>query len=130
MLSLTCRIFVVGNRTVELLAENKTVLFAFEEAIGFMFAPTVLDKDGVSAACHLATLAAHLKHQEVTLNEKLDELYQRYGYHFTINSYYLCYEPATIKRIFERIRNFKQKPNTVRYNVHYHAEFYCYFSCH
>ena len=34
----------MGNRSVILLAQKKEVLFAFEEAIGFMFSPAVLDK--------------------------------------------------------------------------------------
>lgn len=95
------------------MAENKKILFAFEEAIGFMFSPTVLDKDGVSAACHLATLAAYLKHEGRTLGQLLSDLYHEYGYHFTHNSYYLCYEAPTIERIFQRIRNFKNQPDTV-----------------
>lgn len=97
----------MGNRSCELIAENKTVLFAFEEAIGFMFSPIVLDKDGVSAAVHLATMALFLKNtQNITLSEKLNEIYRDYGYHFTITSYFLCYEPKTINKIFERIRNY------------------------
>lgn len=40
----------MGNKSFELINEGKKILFAFEEAIGFMFSPTVLDKDGVSAA--------------------------------------------------------------------------------
>lgn len=104
----------MGNKSHELINAGKTILFAFEEAIGFMFAPTVLDKDGVSAACHLASLAAFLKTKNQTLHEKLHELYQRYGFHYTSNSYFLCYEPEVIVKIFERIRNFQQAPNTVR----------------
>lgn len=114
---------IAGNRTVELKSQNKTVLFAFEEAIGFMFGPNVLDKDGVSSACHLGTMAAYLKQQGVTLNEKLEELYDTYGYHFTINSYYLCYEPKTIKKIFERIRNFKEAADTVSQNILIQVEY-------
>lgn len=34
----------MGNRSVILLEQEKEVLFAFEEAIGFMFSPAVLDK--------------------------------------------------------------------------------------
>ena len=34
----------MGNRSVVLLEQKKEVLFAFEEAIGFMFSPAVLDK--------------------------------------------------------------------------------------
>lgn len=103
----------MGNKSFELINEGKTVLFAFEEAIGFMFAPTVLDKDGVSAACHLATLSAYLNANNQTLFGQLNELYERYGYHYTNNSYYLCYEQEIIEKIFERIRNFQKASNTV-----------------
>lgn len=30
----------------------------------------------------------------------------RYGYHISKTSYFLCYDPPTIKRIFEKLRNF------------------------
>lgn len=96
----------MGNRSVELMEIGKNVLFAFEEAIGFMFSPAVLDKDGVSAAAHLATMASYLKVKEnLTLAQKLEELYKTYGYHYSINSYFICYEPEKIVKIFERIRN-------------------------
>lgn len=111
-------IFVVaGNKSHELIGEGKTVLFAFEEAIGFMFSPTVLDKDGVSAACHLATMGTYLRANGQTFMGKLDELYEKYGYHYTKNSYFLCYEPPVVKRIFERIRNFQQTSDSVSISV-------------
>ncbi|XP_062545687.1 glucose 1,6-bisphosphate synthase [Armigeres subalbatus] len=95
----------MGNKSVELLAEGKKVLFAFEEAIGFMCSPTVLDKDGVSAACQLATMVCYLKSlSNQSLSDKLNELYEIYGYHYATTSYHFCYEPAVIERIFERIR--------------------------
>ncbi|XP_058446881.1 phosphopentomutase [Malaya genurostris] len=95
----------MGNKSVELMKEGKTVLFAFEEAIGFMCTPTVLDKDGVSAACQLATMVCYLQAtSNQTLTDKLNELYDIYGYHCTITSYHFCYDPVVIERIFERIR--------------------------
>lgn len=95
----------MGNKTVDLQKAGKKVLFAFEEAIGFMFSPTVLDKDGVSAACHLATMRCYVRqHENISLTQKLNKIYETYGYHSTIVSYYLCYDPELIKRIFERIR--------------------------
>lgn len=100
----------MGNRSVELMESGKNVLFAYEEAIGFMFSPAVLDKDGVSAAAHLATMASFLKVKEnMTLGQKLEELYKTYGYHYSINSYFLCNEPEKIVKIFERIRNWNAK---------------------
>jgi phosphomannomutase len=35
----------------------------------------------------------------------LDGLHAEYGSHATYNSYYKCYEPATVDRIFGRLRN-------------------------
>lgn len=74
-----------------------------------MFSTTVLDKDGVSAACHLATMCCYLqKSYSLTLAQKLNEIYTKYGHHITCNSYYLCYEPQVITRIFNRLRHFNQ----------------------
>lgn len=78
-----------------------------------MYSPTVLDKDGVSAACHLATMGNYLNANGQTFIGKLNELYDKYGYHYTNNSYYLCYDPVLVAKIFNRIRNFDGKPNTV-----------------
>ena len=103
----------MGNRGVELMEAGKEILFAFEEAIGFMFSPAVLDKDGVSASAHLATMASFLKvNKKMSLSEKLDELYKTYGYHYSLNSYFLCYEPKKIEKIFERMRNWNEKSGT------------------
>lgn len=38
----------------------------------------VPDKDGVSAAAHLAELAVHLESQGSTLNSQLQNIYQKY----------------------------------------------------
>ncbi|XP_055919008.1 glucose 1,6-bisphosphate synthase [Eupeodes corollae] len=104
----------MGNRTIELMEAGNKVLFAFEEAIGFMVSTAVLDKDGVSAAAHLATMVCYLKRTEgITLTEKLKNIYEKYGFHSTKCSYLFCYDPPTIKRIFARIRSFDNgKPAT------------------
>lgn len=97
----------MGNRSHELLAAGKHVLFAYEEAIGFMVSTMVLDKDGVSAAVHLATLCSYLHNfEQRSLVDKLEELYKLYGYHYTLNSYFICHEAPVIASIFRRIRNF------------------------
>lgn len=66
----------MGSRADKLLQEGKTVLFAFEEAIGFMCGSTVLDKDGVSAAAVCAELATYVYGENLTLKQKLEEIYQ------------------------------------------------------
>ncbi|XP_053312605.1 glucose 1,6-bisphosphate synthase [Spea bombifrons] len=96
----------IGNRVKTLLDNGKTVLFAFEESIGFMCGTQVLDKDGVSAAAVVAEMAAYLDTNGTSLMQQLIKIYERYGYHIAKTSYFLCYDPATIKRIFERLRNY------------------------
>ncbi|XP_077983669.1 phosphopentomutase-like isoform X2 [Glandiceps talaboti] len=98
----------MANKTVDLQKEGKQVLFAFEEAIGFMYGTQVLDKDGISAAVVLAEMATYLASNNTTLTEQLDQVYCKYGYHCSENSYYLCYDPDTIVTMFNRMRKMEQ----------------------
>ncbi|RHY31484.1 hypothetical protein DYB32_003454, partial [Aphanomyces invadans] len=74
----------MGNETQKLRDEGKTVLFAFEEAIGFCVGNVVKDKDG---------------------DIPTSQLYATYGHFVTQNHYVKCYDPATIQSIFKRLRN-------------------------
>lgn len=68
----------MGNRSYDLInTENKEVLFAFEEAIGFMCGTAVLDKDGVSAAVTISELASYLYKNSETLSDKLEWIYKK-----------------------------------------------------
>ncbi|KAJ3049379.1 Phosphoglucomutase-2, partial [Rhizophlyctis rosea] len=94
----------LGNRAHQLTAEGYEVLFAFEEAIGFMVGSTVRDKDGISALAVLAEIATDLHREGVSLYDFLQSIYQKYGYFVSNNSYFICHDPAVIKAVFERIR--------------------------
>ena len=93
--------------------ENKKVLLAYEEAIGFMCGTQVLDKDGISAALRAAELMAFLDLKGLTLSQKLKELYLEYGYHFNRTSYFIIRDNQITAKIFHRLRNFRGSPNTV-----------------
>ncbi|XP_050313113.1 phosphopentomutase-like isoform X2 [Anthonomus grandis grandis] len=97
----------IGTSASELEAEGFFVLFCFEEAIGFMCNDYIFDKDGVSALAQFIGLANHVYGKGKQLHEQLDNIYDIYGLHLSLNSYYLCYKPIVIKRVFERVRNFK-----------------------
>lgn len=96
----------MGNRAKQLIDQGKTVLFAFEEAIGYMCCPFVLDKDGVSAAVIAAELASYLATKNVTLTQQLNSIFNKYGYHISRNSYFICYDQKTIHDLFEHLRNY------------------------
>ncbi|KAH8320360.1 hypothetical protein KR067_000298 [Drosophila pandora] len=96
----------IGNKAIEQEQAGKKVLFAFEEAIGFMVGTSVFDKDGISAATHVATMVCYLRCTKcMTLEEKLRDIYETYGYHTSICSYVICRCPPVIEKIFERLRN-------------------------
>ncbi|KAI2668644.1 Phosphoglucomutase-2 [Labeo rohita] len=99
----------MGNRARELLDQGKTVLFAFEEAIGYMCSPAVLDKDGVSAAAIAGEFVSYLASKNITLSHQLRSIYEEYGYHISKNSYFICHNQDTIKGMFERLRNYDGK---------------------
>jgi len=100
----------MGNSAFAHLRKGHLVLFAFEEAIGFMFGTNVLDKDGVSALAVMAELACYLKHTRcMNLKTKLEEIYERYGQHISNNSYFICHEKEKIDQMFHRLRHYDGK---------------------
>ncbi|KAH0616259.1 hypothetical protein JD844_027237 [Phrynosoma platyrhinos] len=99
----------MGNRAKQLMDQGKTVLFAFEEAIGYMCSPVVLDKDGVSAAVITAEMSSFLATKNVSLSQQLKNIYNEYGYHVTKASYFICYDQKIIKELFEKLRNYDGK---------------------
>lgn len=72
----------------------------------------VYDKDGIIAAATMLQAAAYLKTLKLSLTEQLNMIYQKYGFHTSYNSYYICHDLDKIERIFKRINNF-DGPNTV-----------------
>ncbi|KPA82483.1 phosphomannomutase-like protein [Leptomonas pyrrhocoris] len=86
-------------------AEGLEPIFAFEEAIGFMWGRRVMDKDGVTAATVMADMACYLRTEKHrSLVEQLEAIYKKYGYHFTYNSYTTSDDPAKTGLLLEGIR--------------------------
>ncbi|XP_067893079.1 phosphoglucomutase-2 [Heterodontus francisci] len=98
----------MGNKAKELIDKGNTVLFAFEEAIGYMSTEFVLDKDGVSAAAIVAESASYLATKNTTLTQQLKAIYEKYGYHLSKASYFICHNPETIDRLFQNLRNYNE----------------------
>jgi phosphomannomutase len=66
------------------LAKIEDLAFGYEEAIGYAVdSETVNDKDGISAAIYLAQIATDLAAEGKDLNDLLDEVWQRHGFHAT-----------------------------------------------
>ncbi|MCJ1319697.1 Phosphoglucomutase-3 [Xylographa vitiligo] len=87
----------LGNRSMEL---GDKVIFAYEEALGYMLPVIVHDKDGVAAA--IMFLEACSRWQSPW--SKLQELYRKYGYFETRNTYWRCDDHEVVDSVFAKIR--------------------------
>nr|CCA16644.1 phosphoglucomutase putative [Albugo laibachii Nc14] len=95
----------IGNKVDELRQSGHTVLFSFEEAIGFCVGDLVKDKDGISAAVVFAEMAVQLYKRKTTVKAFLKDLYDQYGHFISYNHYVRCDDPIKVRAIFERLRN-------------------------
>ncbi|EMF12859.1 phosphoglucomutase-2 [Sphaerulina musiva SO2202] len=94
----------LGNVAQDLQKQGFDPAFAFEEAIGFMFPTVVWDKDGIAAAAVFLTAWQRWKKQGMTPWQKLQQLYQTYGYFEDANTYLISPAPEITNRAFENIR--------------------------
>lgn len=109
----------MGNKAIEETAAGKKVLFAFEEDMGFMVSTTVFDKDGISAAAQLATMACYLRCKKcMTLDEKLRDIYETYGYHRSHSTYVISPNIKTTLTIFAVLREWESNGETDSYPLY------------
>jgi phosphomannomutase len=80
--------------------------FGYEEALGYCVAPhLVRDKDGVSAALHVADLAARLRAEGRSLPDRLDQIAAEYGLHATDQLSVRVRDLAQIASTMARLRD-------------------------
>lgn len=108
----------LGNRTDELVKQGFNVLFAYEEAIGYMPCDLIRDKDGISTGAVVAEMALWLENNGKTIAQWLEELSQRYGIYVSNNGYFVCNDQKIITQIFTRLRNNGKYMNEVIYKNH------------
>lgn len=94
----------IGNRAKQLQNDGYTALFGYEEAMGYMFPEVSWDKDGVAAMSTFLCALSHWKKQRLDPWTKLQELYQTFGYHESINTYFTSPNPSYTNQLFEKIR--------------------------
>ena len=61
--------------------EENNYIFGFEESYGYLTHTRARDKDAVNGAFMIAEMFAYYKTRGISLLEKLDELYRKYGFY-------------------------------------------------
>ncbi len=70
----------ICGRYPELIKKGYTILFGYEESVGYAACPEIRDKDGISAGMLVTEAAAYYRKQGKTLWNVLQELFEKYGY--------------------------------------------------
>lgn len=94
----------LGNVAKDLKKDGLVPVFAYEEAIGYMFPTVVWDKDGIAAATVFLTAWQSWIRQNLTPYQMLQQLYNTYGFFADANTYLTSPSPDTTNRVFSAIR--------------------------
>jgi phosphoglucomutase len=94
----------LGNVARDLERQGYDVVYAYEEALGYMIPQTVHDKDSISAAAVFLTAASHWSSRNLTPYTQLQSLYKHIGCFEDANTYLTSPSPATTTSVFTAIR--------------------------
>ncbi len=98
------------NRAHELNKEHYTFVFAYEEALGYAVSDAVADKDGISAAILLMSLASKLKHSGQTLYTQLESLWRRFGVYQSLLGSIEMHRPEEVMAMDATLSHLRKHP--------------------
>ncbi|KAK2747909.1 Phosphoglucomutase-3 [Myotisia sp. PD_48] len=107
----------MANVARDLESRGYDVPFAYEEALGYMFTEVCYDKDGMAAAMLFLAAQAQWAEQGVSPHLRLQQLYQIYGFHETLNTYFVSPDTATTDALFKQIRD-NTDPNVAKIGLY------------
>jgi phosphoglucomutase len=88
-------------------SDEQFFLFGCEESFGYLSVPHVRDKDAVSTAVLAVEMMSYLASQGLTLQQRLEEIYQEYGY-YTESVLSFTYEGSSgIQKMADIMKQFR-----------------------
>ena len=104
-------------RNLEKEGKESSYILGFEESYGYLTGSYVRDKDGVNGVFMIAEMFAYYKTHGISLIEKLNELYEQFGYYLnTLDNY--AFEGASgfnkMKTIMASFRNNIEKIGSIK----------------
>lgn len=85
-------------------------VFAFEEAIGYLYGDSIRDKDGISASMVISEMAGYYKKRGLNLVQVLEGLYEDYGYYANKQFYTYVEGIHGQERVEEIMDSFRKDP--------------------
>ncbi|HEY1826095.1 MAG TPA: phospho-sugar mutase [Acidimicrobiales bacterium] len=101
---------LTGFKWISRAAGGGVLGFGYEEALGFAVDARVSDKDGMSAALALVKLARSLDLMGSSLLERLDEIEEAFGVHFTTQLSIRAQGADGLARLRERVEEITTGP--------------------
>ena len=90
--------------------EPERYILGFEESYGYLAGDYVRDKDAVIGSMLICEMTAFYKSKGITLIEKLDEIYQKYGYYFCMQKSFTCEGQTGMQKIAGIMEDLHQNP--------------------
>ncbi len=89
---------------IALLDDPNKYFFGYEESYGYLIKPIVRDKDAIQSAILIAEMAAYYKEQNMTLGQRLEQLYEQYGFYNEV-TYSLSFDgPGGMDKIINAMK--------------------------
>lgn len=94
-------------------SEENRYIFGFEESYGYLSGSYVRDKDAVNGAFLICEMFAYYASKGVSLLDKLDELYQKYGYCLNMLHSYEFEGSAGFEKMQSIMKRFREGLETI-----------------
>ncbi len=89
---------------IALLDDPSKYFFGYEESYGYLIKPIVRDKDAIQSAILIAEMVAYYKEQNMTLGQRLEQLYEQYGFYNEV-TYSLSFDgPGGMDKIINAMK--------------------------
>lgn len=93
--------------------KEDSYIFGFEESYGYLTGTYVRDKDGVNGAYMICEMFAYYASKGISLLDKLQELYEIYGYRLNTLHSYEFEGPSGFKKMQEIMAEFRNGLDTI-----------------
>jgi phosphoglucomutase len=92
--------------------KNGTYVFGFEESYGYLIGTHARDKDAVVAAMLISEMYIYYKNNGMSLFDKLNELYEKFGYYIESTDSLTIEGIHGLEQIDNIMENFRKNPPT------------------